>query len=200
MKWIGLTGNIGAGKSTVSKILKEEGYSVVDADTIAHQCLDKSTNTFDQIVNKFGSKILNHNGEIDRKELGKIIFSDSSMREWLEKIIHPFVQSEVLKLKDQFNKDGHEMAFYEVPLLFEKNLENQFDSVLVVWVSDLIQKQRLLSRNNWSPSEINIRNESQWPIQKKIERANFSINNDGSIEQLRSKIKEVINQLKITNS
>lgn len=196
MMWIGLTGSIGSGKSTVALILKKLGYYVVNADAIAHEGLKSGSASFDAIRDRFGPQILTSDGEVDRRKLGQLVFSSPIHKSWLEGLLHPMVQTKVQALRKQFESEGHLLAFYEVPLLFEKNLESQFDKVIVVWVSDSVQRERLKKRNAWTEEEITQRNQAQWPIEDKLKRADYSINNDGSVEDLEGQIETILKRLK----
>ena len=196
MKWIGLTGSIGSGKSTVAKLLLGFGYTVIDADAVAHEGLKSGSTTYFEIINHFGKSILNSEGEINRRELGKLIFSNENEKKWLENLIHPMVQMRVQEMKRSLELKKHKIAFYEVPLIFEKNLMDQFDRIVVVWVSELVQKDRLKLRNNWTDLEIKQRLDSQWPVTDKIRKSNFTINNDGSLDELKIKVSDLIHKLK----
>ncbi len=196
MMWIGLTGSIGSGKSTVALILKKLGYYVVNADAIAHEGLKSGSASFDAIRDRFGPQILTSDGEVDRRKLGQLVFSNPIHKSWLEGLLHPMVQTKVQALRKQLEFEGHLLAFYEVPLLFEKKLESQFDKVIVVWVSDSVQRERLKKRNAWTEEEITQRNQAQWPIEDKLKRADYSINNDGSVEDLEGQIESILKRLK----
>jgi len=194
--WIGLTGSIGSGKSTVANLLREHGYFVIDADAIAHEGLKSSSPAYKTIIDKLSPSILTVDGEIDRRKLGQIIFSKPELKTWLEGLLHPMVQAKVKMMREQLEAEGQKLAFYEVPLLFEKHLESQFDKIIVVWVPETIQKQRLKKRNAWTDEEINQRNQSQWPINKKLEAADFKINNEGNLQELKLKVEQVLKKLK----
>ena len=196
MMWIGLTGSIGSGKSTVANLLREHGYFVIDADAIAHEGLKSSSPAYKTIIDKLSPSILTVDGEIDRRKLGQIIFSKPELKTWLEGLLHPMVQAKVKMMREQLEAEGQKLAFYEVPLLFEKHLESQFDKIIVVWVPETIQKQRLKKRNAWTDEEINQRNQSQWPINKKLEAADFKINNEGNLQELKLKVEQVLKKLK----
>ena len=197
MRWIGLTGSIGAGKSTVARLLRKSGYAVIDADALAHETLLPGTEVFEKIKAKVGAEILSPTGEIDRRALGQKVFADASLKAWLEQLVHPLVQEKVRSLRTQLEMSGTLIAFYEVPLLFEKNLENQFDKVVVVWVSPEVQAERLFRRNSWSKEEIANRNQAQLKTEEKIKRADFTINNDGSLAELEIQVQDLIKKLNI---
>lgn len=195
MKWIGLTGGIASGKSTVAQILKDQGLPVVDADQIAKAVVELSQPGFGQVVDHFGKTILKPDGSLDRKKLGQMVFTDPTKLLELEKILHPLVQTETLKQKQSFEKNGHAFAFYDVPLLFEKNLEGQFDAIVVVASSEDLQKMRMKSRDSLSDVEISDRLKSQIPISSKIKKATWVIQNDGTLEDLRKETLEVLKKI-----
>lgn len=195
MLWIGLTGSIGSGKSTVANLLRKSGYSVVNADAIAHEGLRPGTTSFNEIVKKFSSKILDSDGQINRRELGKLIFSDNSKKEWIENLLHPMVQMKVQQLRKKLQDQGHKIGFYEVPLLFEKNLQSQFDKIIVVAVSSEIQNQRLKLRSSWNDKEIAERNNAQIDIDEKIKNADYVIYNNGTLDELTIKVSELVKTL-----
>jgi dephospho-CoA kinase len=134
-------------------------------------------------------------GEIDRRALGRIIFADPGQKTWLENRLHPMVQTRVREIRQELAAKGDVMAFYEVPLLFEKNLQDQFDKVVVVWVSEAVQLERLRLRNAWSELEIQQRLQAQWPVSEKVRRADFTINNDGDLAELQAKVTDLIERL-----
>lgn len=199
MRWIGLTGSVGSGKTTVAEILRKSGFPVIHADQIAHQTL-KSTNpgvpsVYHSVVQRLGTGVLDAAGEIDRRKLGQFVFQDLNLRQWLESLIHPQVQAEVLRQRSELSAQGHTHAIYEIPLLFEKGLEEQFDDIILVWSSPEIQRERLRIRNSWSDKEINQRLQSQWPLEKKIPHSSIIIQNDSSLKDLELKINEIIKKL-----
>src|SRR5688572_21949397 len=131
MKWIGLTGGIGSGKSTVAKALRSKAFTVIDADEMARRAVEPKSQGLDEIVQAFGQKILKPDGSLDRKSLGMMVFSDPSQLEKLEKIIHPHIQALVKAERARLSGKGG-LLFYDIPLLYEKSMESQFDSVVVV--------------------------------------------------------------------
>lgn len=186
---------MGSGKTSVAEILRRSGYCVADADALAHECLRPGTSSFDQIVEKFGSEILDTKGSIDRRKLGLKVFSDGKARLWLEQLIHPFVQERVRELQTSWKQQGIPFAFYDVPLLFEKNMEAQFDGVIVVTCSKENQKQRLKLRNSWTDAEIQQRLEALLPMEVKNQKATYLIHNDGSHQDLEKAVHALLQQL-----
>ena len=151
--WIGLTGGIATGKSAAAAILREMSIPVIDADVLAHQELQPGSESFQSIVQEFGSRILSQDGTICRQELAMLIFSNENERVKLEAIIHPKVQEKVKHFREKQIFMGTEIAVYDVPLLFEKNLESQFDGVLLIDCEDQIQLDRLMTSNGLSVTE-----------------------------------------------
>ncbi|MFN7905772.1 MAG: dephospho-CoA kinase [Pseudobdellovibrionaceae bacterium] len=183
--WVGLTGGIATGKSTVSKFLQDLGLAVINADDLAHEALQKGTPSFQKIVDYFGSGILTDDGEIHRKHLAQKIFSKEACKLKLESIVHPYVQNRVQQLQALAIQKGHEIIIYDVPLLFEKNLAGQFDCVVVVSCSEQLQIERMKSRNQWSEEEIELRLKNQMLLKEKEKLANVVIQNEGTLEELK---------------
>jgi len=194
--WVGLTGGLGTGKSTVAELLKSKGYSIADADQLAKEAVAPGSSGLNSLVQKYGQKILNSNQELDRKVLAAIIFSQPQEKDFVESVIHPFVQQRVQQYREQWQAEGQPVAFYDVPLLFEKNLKSQFDLVVVVAAPQELQIPRLKQRTGWSESEIKMRLESQWPLNLKIQGADFVLHNEGSKEELSQKIDELLPKLR----
>ncbi|MBC7457965.1 MAG: dephospho-CoA kinase [Bdellovibrionaceae bacterium] len=180
MKWIGLTGGIATGKSTVTGLIESRGFTVIDADRISHEMTQLAQPGYVEILSHFGSDILDASLRIDRKKLGQIVFSSPEHKKVLENILHPLIQERVQELKDHHEVHGASVLFYDVPLLFENNLTVQFDSVVMVWCQEDIQLQRLMKRNNLSQAEAQTRMQAQMPMTDKIRKSNYCIDNSGS--------------------
>lgn len=196
MKWIGLTGGIATGKSAVADIFRNKGVSVIDADPIAHQALVASSPVFQTLVQTFGQDVVSSNGNIDRQLLGKKIFANSDLRLKLDAIVHPYVRSQVELLKQKLMADGCPLAIYDVPLLFEKNMQKNFDKIIVVSCDPQTQKQRLMKRNGLSEPEALQRISAQLPMPEKVRQADFVIENNGTLEDLRKSVQQILVQLK----
>jgi dephospho-CoA kinase len=192
MKWIGLTGGIASGKSTVTQILRELSYNVVDADEIAHEVVAPGTPGLKSIVANFGPEILNPGGSLARRELGKRVFGSPVNLQKLEGILHPLIRARIEEIKNQWIAQNVEVAFYDVPLLFEKNMQKDFSAVVVVDCPREMQIERLKKRNNLSESEIQMRMASQLPLATKTAQADFVIHNEKGIDELRAEVSRML--------
>ncbi len=174
MKTIGLTGSIGSGKTTVSKIIENIGYPVFNSDIIAKEQLSK-TEIINAIVRKFGNNILLQNGLIDKKKLSTIVFDNTQLLTYLNSIIHPLVLNEFNQWKMNLNAP---IVFMESAIIFEQNLENQFDKIISVWAPIDLCINRCLERDSLSKEEINARILRQMSPEEKRNRSDFVIIND----------------------
>lgn len=186
MLWVGLTGGIASGKSTVSNILREMGIPVIDADAIAHQALRHNR---DKIVASFGPDIVGSDGEIDRRLLGAKVFADANSKRILESLVHPYVRTIVEERKKQLEASGEPLAVYDVPLLFESGLQSDFDHILLVYVPEAVSIRRLMARNGWTEAEARLRIKNQMDIEKKKAEADSILDNQGDIEYLRQQVE-----------
>lgn len=191
MKWIGLTGGIATGKSTVADLFRKEQIPVIDADRVAHQALVASSPVFQKLVQEFGKDVVGSDGNIDRALLGKKIFQDKNLRLKLDSIVHPFVREQVAKEKQRLSQQGAMIAIYDVPLLFEKKMQKDFDQIIVVTCDPQVQKSRLMKRNSLTESEAEQRISSQLPMSEKIKHADFVIENNGSLQDLEQQVEKV---------
>ncbi|NLY78570.1 MAG: dephospho-CoA kinase [Lysinibacillus sp.] len=189
---IGLTGSIASGKSTVSNMLRDYGLPIVDADVVARVVVEPGTETLKEIVKAFGEEILTETGELDRPKLGSIIFNDEEKRKLLNSIIHPAIRKEMLRQRDVHIANGAETVIMDIPLLFESKLQHFVDKILVVTVSEEVQLERLMERNNLSEEEAKARIQSQLPLSVKEEGADAVINNNGTIEETKRQLENIL--------
>lgn len=195
MKWIGLTGGIASGKSTVSHILKRAGYPVVDADELAKFVVAAGSPGLQQVLSHFGQDLISLDGSLDRKKLGRMVFGQPQKLLELEKILHPLIKKETALRKREFERQGQTVAFYDVPLLFEKKLEENFDAIIVVAASEDLQKKRMKMRDQLSDEEIMNRLGSQIPLAEKVRKATWVLHNDGSLEDIEKATLKLVNQI-----
>ncbi|WP_457625578.1 dephospho-CoA kinase [Persephonella sp.] len=191
---VGLTGSIGTGKSTVSKIFERLGAYVIDADKVVHGLL-KRKDIKEKIRKEFGD-VFTEEGEIDRKKLAKIVFTDAEKKKKLEGILHPEVFKEIQKFFEEVEKkDPDAIAVAEIPLLIETGNYKNYDTVIVVYAPEQIQIERL-TKKGMSKDEAVKRIKSQLPIDEKVKYADFVIYNTGSVEQLEKEVENVYKKLK----
>lgn len=195
MLWIGFTGGIASGKSTFCQFLEELNKPVIYADRLAHEALLKESPVFTEIVEHFGSVILSKDGEIDRKSLGTLIFSDKDQRSWLESRVHPYVQSQVARRREALAEKGNLWAVYEVPLLFEKNMQGQFHRTVALVSHPSLQIKRLIQYRSLSQQEAENRLSTQISNAEKKNWADYTIENDGSLESLKQKLQGFLSQV-----
>ncbi len=190
---IGLTGGIATGKSTVSDMFKQFEIPVIDADVISRDVVKPGRSAYQQIVHTFGQRILRDDLIINRKELGHIIFSDETERKKLNSIVHPAVRKEMLKQRKAYIASGAHVVVLDIPLLFESDLGHLVDKVLVVYVDSETQLERLLKRDAIETGAARQRIRAQMPLEEKITRADAAINNNGSIEETKEQLLDILN-------
>lgn len=185
MKVIGLTGGIASGKSTVTNILKKRfNYIVIDADQLARQAVEVGSIGLKKITEVFGQEIICENGELNRNLLGKIIADDEKARKKLNTIVHP----EVKKLYDQqvqfYKSNGMPFVFFDCPLLFEANLQNTVDKIILVVAEKEIRIKRVMDRDGLTKEQALKRIDMQMPDEEKVLLADTIIENNGSPDDL----------------
>ncbi|MBB6635967.1 dephospho-CoA kinase [Cohnella thailandensis] len=180
---MGLTGGIASGKSTVSRLLVQRGAALVDADKIAREVVEPGQPSLRLIAERFGQAVLLEDGSLNRKKLGEIVFSDPSEREALEQITHPAIRG---IMKDRMADFGREnpkrLVVVDVPLLYESELGSLFHKVMVVYVPREVQLARLMERDRLGLEAARRRLDAQMDIEEKRKRADYVIDNSGSLE------------------
>lgn len=195
MKWIGLTGGIASGKSTVSRLLREQGFTVIDADLIAKYVVEPGQAGLNQVVNHFGAEILKPDGSLDRRKLGQMVFGSPVKLLELENLLHPLIKAETLRRRNESAQRGEAFAFYDVPLLFEKKMESDFDSIIVVEAGEHLQKSRMKQRDQLSDDEINHRLGSQISLAHKVGKATWVLRNEGTLEDLELAVRDLVRKI-----
>ncbi|MDR1976220.1 MAG: dephospho-CoA kinase [Campylobacteraceae bacterium] len=194
MGYIILTGGIASGKSSVSKMLSENGFSVVDADKIAHEVLNKK---IDEITNAFGSEFVK-NGEIDRKKLGALVFKDKSKRELLEHILHEDIYKQIAN-ETALLKRQKKPFVVDIPLFFEKEGVYESDLTAVVYAPKFEQIARLMRRSGLTKDEAEDRVAAQLDIEQKKAKADIVIDNSKDFAHLQKEVEKFITILKERN-
>lgn len=188
---IGLTGGIGTGKTEVIHVLRDLGAVVFESDKIAHSSYEPGTEAHGQIVNRFGEEVLSESGYIDRKALGKIVFADSARRLELEEIVWPATRKRTLALLKQEEKRGTKVVAVEVPKLFESGWDKIADLVWTVESPRGEIGKRVEQRSGLNTSDTDARVAAQMTRTERTERADQVIENDGTLEDLRNRVREI---------
>jgi dephospho-CoA kinase len=192
---IALTGGIATGKSYVAGRFREAGVPIVDADLLAREVVLPGTPALAAIRKRFGPDAVRRDGTMDRIRVAQIVFKDKRARLDLEAIIHPAV---VKAINDFFNALPKRTPFAvaDIPLVFETNREKDFDAIIVVACPRDMQLQRLMERNKLSKEDAEKRIAAQLPIDQKVKKATYVINNDGTFEQTDAQVDALIASLK----
>lgn len=190
--YLGLSGGIGSGKSTVAKILSNLGAVVIDADAIAKEVLEPNQAGYQKAIEVFGESILDSDLRIDRKRLAQLVFQNSDELAKLEAIVHPAVIARVAQIRNSLPEST--VVVYDTPLLFEKNLQGQFDKVLIV-VSDFEHRKARLIERGLEIADIEARIANQATDAQRRTVADFVIENNGSPEQLQDQVTKVWQQI-----
>ncbi|MFZ0240135.1 MAG: dephospho-CoA kinase [Desulfobacterales bacterium] len=192
----GLTGGIATGKSTVAAVFAEAGAVVIDADRIAHDVIAPGKPARDRIAARFGQSVLLPDGTIDRQKLGAIIFNDPRQKAQLEAIVHPEVAAETgRRLAEIKRLQPRAVVILDVPLLIEAGLDRDLAELIVVYVPEDLQLERLMRRDRLTPTEALVRIRSQMPIEEKKKRATLVIDNSAAPECTREKVRAVFADL-----
>lgn len=189
VKVIGLTGGIGSGKSTVSRMLRGLGARIIDADIISKELMQKGGSLLEEVTKHFGKEILLADGNLNRKKMANIIFSDRQKRQLLNDISHPKIIDEIKTRLENIKKMGeHDVIVIDCALLFEIGLDQLVDESWLVFVSEEVQISRLMTRDGLSVKEALNRINSQMSLAEKREKSDAFIDNSGSIENTQSQI------------
>jgi len=203
---VGLTGGISSGKSTVLRIFKNFGCRTIDADEIAHRLTRPGTKVLREIVRKFGKEVLDKNGTLNRKRLAEIIFRNRQKRKSLNAIMHPKIIAEIKRRIKEFKKLARQpelgasgrkgnIFLVDIPLLFEAKLEYLVDKIILVYVPQKIQIERLRRDNNLTLEEAKARIDAQIPLYKKKKYADYIINGNSDSISLRKQVESVYKEL-----
>ncbi len=194
MKLYGLTGGIGAGKSAAAEILRSRGVMVTDTDQLARQLVEPGQPALVEIVARFGNGVL-QGDHLDRRAMARLAFTDEAARKDLEAILHPRIREAWQAETQHWREQGCPVGVVVIPLLFETSAEGTFDAIICLACSVETQKQRLYQRG-WSDVDIAQRLASQWPLEKKMNKADFVVWNDGDLAALAEQLDRVIPHIK----
>ncbi len=188
---VGLTGNIGTGKSTVARLMEKYGAKVLDADRVVHKLLEREE-IKKELLKKFGKDILNPDGSVDRKKIAERVFKDKELLRWLENLLHPKVYEEY----ESFCRREGGICVLEAALIFEKGNQNRFHYTVLVYAPKEVAKERAVKNRGLPPEDFERRWKSQMDIEEKRRLADFVIDNAGSLEETERQVRELMNFLK----
>ena len=185
---VGLTGGIGAGKSTVADLFSQKGAVVIRSDELARQVIEPQTPGFQQVIDRFGKEFVNSEGYIDRAKLAQIVFQDDAALKDLENIVHPLVRSRTNQIIDQHTSET--IIVNEIPLLLEKKMESLFDFLVIVISSEKNRLERL-SQRGLTTEQATARMAKQVSDDERKAAADFLIVNDGNLDQLEADVEKI---------
>jgi len=176
-------------------MLRERGAVVVDADEATHAVYEPGTPGFDAVVREFGPEFVS-DGRIDRNKLGQLVFNDDDARKRLNAIVHPLVREWMARQTSEAVERGAQIVVQDVPLIFENSLQGLFSHVILVYVPEEVQVERLVSGRGFTPERARSVIDAQMPIEAKRGLAQFVINNSGSVEDTRGQVEAVWREIK----
>ncbi|NQK57655.1 dephospho-CoA kinase [Streptococcus suis] len=195
VKIIGLTGGIASGKSTVTAFLREQGYSVIDADAVVHELQAKGGKLYQILLKEFGQDILSDDGNLDRFKLGQAVFADSNLRARLSDLQDQIIRHELLARRDAL-KQTEQVVFMDIPLLYEADYSGEVDEVWLVYVDRAQQLERLMKRNSLSVQDAENRLAAQLSLEEKRGKAQVVIDNSGAVETTLAQVAQLLEELK----
>jgi dephospho-CoA kinase len=188
---IGLTGNIASGKSTVARLLSERGATIIDADVLARRVVEPGMPAFDEIVRRWGTHVVAPDGSLDRDALRRLVFSHHEQLEELNTIVHPEVAAYRDRLVNEARQRGDRLVVQDIPLLFERGLVDQFDRIILVDAPRPVRLERLTRERRLSETEAMDMITAQMPAELKRARADYIIENTGTVRELEERVSEV---------
>ena len=193
---VGLTGGIGSGKSTVSKAFALLGAKVLDADEVAREVVLPGRPAWTKLRETFGSEFFHSDGKLRRSKLRRLVFADPQQRSRLNAIVHPEVMRAIERRSEEMTFLAEDaVVLVDVPLLLEVGVAHRFDKVIVVYVSESVQIERLTQRDGLSIEEAGQALSAQMDLGEKVKQADFVIDNSGTLEETQSQVKKVWEEL-----
>jgi dephospho-CoA kinase len=193
---LGLTGGIASGKSAVAAMLRELGFSVLDADSLAHKLIEPGQPAYNEVLHEFGNSVLAPDARVDRAKLSAIVFNDRSRLGRLNAIIHPRVAEFVFRQFDEWQRAGtRDAAFVEAALLIESGIYKNLDGLVVAWCEPQQQLERLLARG-LGEAEALRRIAAQLPVEEKLLLATEKIDCSGSLDETRRQVEALAARLR----
>lgn len=192
---VAITGGVGSGKSTVTRMFQELGAAVLDADQVARSVVEPGQPAWEELRRTWGSEFFHEDGTLDRAQVAHRVFADPEARRQLNAIIHPWIGREIKARLADLERQGVDLVLVEVPLLFEAGLEKAYERVIVVYAKEEDQVRRLQGRDRRETGEVQGMLKSQWPLKDKLARADYTVDNCGSLVSTRRQVKKIWQEL-----
>ena len=193
---VGLTSQTGAGKTTISKIFSENGFTIIDADKVARKVVEKGSNCLYEIEELFGREILNDDETLDRKALAAIVFTDKAKLETLNTIMHPYITKEILSMIKENSNNGVRLILLDAPTLFESHADDFCEIIISVRADENVREQRIIARDGITHEQARQRMDSQYSDEFFMSHSDYIIRNDGDIETVTKISREVSDKIK----
>jgi len=189
---VGLTGGIGTGKSTVSRMFRDLGCLIIDADLLAREVVEPGEPAYEKIVAEFGKQVLEADGQIDRKKLGALVFGDEAKRKRLEGFTHPEIRKRQADIRAELTADGFDgIVIFDAALLVETGGARNMDRLVVVVTDEATERKRLKLRDDIPEAEVAQKIRSQMPLAEKVKQAHYVVDNSGTREETERRVREV---------
>jgi dephospho-CoA kinase len=192
---IAITGGAGSGKSTVARMLGELGAAVLDADAAAREAVAVGTPAWRELRRAFGEEYFHPDGALNRAKVAQLVFADPEARSRLNAVVHPRIAEIIQARMQELARQGTQLIMVEVPLLFETGLDRAYDYVITVYVDPADQVRRLAERDGRSAAEIEGILKAQWPLAEKAARADFVVDNRGTLRDTRKQVEKIYAEL-----
>ncbi|MBQ3947242.1 MAG: dephospho-CoA kinase [Ruminococcus sp.] len=193
---VGLTGQTGAGKSTISKIFSENGFEVIDADQVSRKVVEKGSNCLYEIEELFGREVLNDDGTLNRKALGAIVFTDKTKLETLNTIMHPYITKEILRLIKELSNNGVDLILLDAPTLFESHADDFCEIIISVLADADIREKRIIVRDGITHEQARHRMDSQYSDDFFEQHSDYIIHNNDDLETVYKISREVSDKIR----
>ncbi len=191
---IGLTGGIASGKSTVLTYFKDKGIPYIDADIVAREVVEPGTEGLKAIVDTFGSNVLHADGTLNREALGAIVFHNEEKRQLLNSCLKTHIRNRIMELTSQYEQGNTPILIYDIPLLIEGEWYTMMDEVWLVYVNEMTQIERLMSRNGYTREDALARINSQMRLDDKRAYADIIVDNNGTPHDLTVQLNTIWNE------
>lgn len=193
---IGLTGQSGAGKTTVCSVFAENGFAIINADRIARQIMEKGNGCLEEVTECFGRDILKDDGTLDRQKLADIVFSHKDKLKQLNAISYPYITSEIVNMINKYMDEKRKYVLIDAPTLFESRADDLCDLIISVTAPEKLRAERISKRDEITSEQIKERFSSQHTEKFFVSHSDFIIKNNKSVESLQEKAKEVAEKIK----